>query len=243
MTASSRAEYPPLTGRFHMRLLWPTVLTCSVLVGISAVMAISLFREQNAVGQALQERIERNRNAADLEQNLLDLISVLEDRVEEVGGLNARLSDHVQSLRPNADRPEETVLIDELGLSVAKYRELWATLPPKSSADHIPAVRQAVMELKDTALPRCQELRRHTRARLDQSYQEHRQSLRQLAWGMVAVGGLGGIAGIVLGFGVARGVRRSIHRLQVRVMDAAGKIGQPVSEIVFMNEGMLGRTL
>lgn len=61
--------------------------------------------------------------------------------------------------------------------------------------------------------------------------------LGQLAWGMAGVGALGAFAGLVLGYGVARGLSRSIHRLQVRIRDAAGKLAHTtLPEIVFVGE-------
>ena len=61
--------------------------------------------------------------------------------------------------------------------------------------------------------------------------------LRRTTWGLVWVGGLGGIAGLVFGFGVSQGVSRSIHRLQVQVRDAAGKLDPTASEIVLTGDG------
>src|SRR5438045_1232989 len=52
-----------------------------------------------------------------------------------------------------------------------------------------------------------------------------------------AVGVLGGFAGLVLGYGVSRGLTRSLRRLHVQVRDAAGKLGPDLSEIVLTEEG------
>ena len=64
--------------------------------------------------------------------------------------------------------------------------------------------------------------------------------LNQLAWGMAGIGGLGAIAGIVLGFGIARAWSRTIGRLRVQIRDAAGKLGPDLPDIVFTGEAGFG---
>src|SRR5205823_6481455 len=60
-------------------------------------------------------------------------------------------------------------------------------------------------------------------------------------WGLVAVGGAGAVAGLFLGYGVARGLYHTIRRLQIHVQDAAGKLGPEWPAIVLTEEGDLDR--
>jgi signal transduction histidine kinase len=60
-----------------------------------------------------------------------------------------------------------------------------------------------------------------------------------MAWGLVGVGTLGSLAGLLLGYGVARGLRRSIHRLQVSVRAAADKLGQDLPAVDMPEPGDL----
>jgi signal transduction histidine kinase len=54
---------------------------------------------------------------------------------------------------------------------------------------------------------------------------------------MAVVGGLGAISGLVVGFGVARTLTRSIRKLQVQIGDAADKLGPRMPQIVLTPDG------
>jgi signal transduction histidine kinase len=88
-------------------------------------------------------------------------------------------------------------------------------------------------------LPLCRELRDFNSRQIESSEQVHRQTFPWLAWGLAAVGGIGSIAGLVLGYGVARGLSHSIYQLSVRVRDAADKLGQDLPTVTLQEDGDL----
>src|SRR5262249_35311498 len=75
-------------------------------------------------------------------------------------------------------------------------------------------------------------LRQFNSREVEASEQQHRRSLRRMTWGLALVGGLGSVAGLVLGYGLARSMRRTIHQFLLRVQGATDMLGQEIQAVV-----------
>jgi two-component system sensor histidine kinase HydH len=113
----------------------------------------------------------------------------------------------------------------------------WQKIPSREDPDHKPAVETALTALETQLIVPCQEFRLYNGRRIEQSTIQHESVLSWLAWGMTGIGILRGIAGLVLGFGLTHALGQSIRRLQVRIRDAAGKLGPELPEIILTGEG------
>ena len=222
---------------FRLRYLGPVVLIALCLVTLCTFTAVSLFHQQAGLTRALRENVESRRVAVELEECLTDLIALENDRVESVAVLHDRVRVLLRAVRDAADQDEERRLQDQLDRAFTGYLARWQTMPPPGHPDHDPARRDATKLLEAEVLRPCQEFMVYNVRRIEDSAEHHERVLRQLAWGMAGVGGLGGVAGVVLGFGVARGLARSITRLRVQIRDAAGKLGPDSPEIVLTGDG------
>jgi signal transduction histidine kinase len=228
-----------MTG-FRWRLLWPVILVAVCLVALCVFTAVSLFHQQATVARVFHENVSSRRVAVELEECLLDLVTLENARVETVTPLHDRVRAHIDLIREVADEPEEERLANLMTAAYAEYLRRWKALPPPGDAGHEAAVREATRYLEANVLARCTEFRLYNGRRLEEITAEHEKVLNQLAWGMAGVGGLGTVAGVVLGFGVARALSRSIRRLQVQLRDAAGKLRPAMPEIVLTGEGWFG---
>ena len=219
-----------------LRFLWPVVLISACLVGLCAVTAVSLLHQQTTIAHVLRENVASRRAAVEAEECLSDLIALQADHVETVSCLHARLRVHLISLRQAADQPEERRLVEQVEAGFIEYMRRWGAMPPPGHAGHAAALRDATEVLEAGVLRPCQEFRHYNGRQIEETALHHEQVLRQLAWGMAGIGGMGGFAGLLLGFTVARAQSRSIRRLQVEVRAAAGKLGPVPAEIVLEGE-------
>ena len=221
----------------RFRYLGPVLLITGCLVALCAVTAVSLLNQQTTLSRSLRENVESRRAAVELEECLTDLIALENDRVESVTVMHNRVRVLLTAVQAVADQAEERELYDRIENTFTDYLRHWQRMPPSSDTNH-ESIRLAATKLLETGtLKACQEFKYYNAARIEASAEHHELVLSRLAWGLAGVGGLGGVTGLVLGFGMARGLARSIRRLRVQIRDAAGKLGPAGPEIILTEEG------
>jgi two-component system, NtrC family, sensor histidine kinase HydH len=223
----------------NLRLVLPAVVSGLLSFAFCASIAFFLFREQSTSAAALEENLNSHRAAADLEENLGDLTVLLRARVEGVTALNDRIAEHLEVASGLADSPTERLLVDRVESSFSRYLQIWEQIPDHPGPEHESRIRAALKVIESETLKECEELREHNRVRMTVANEEHQITLRRLSWGLAAIGGSGGLAGLFLGYSVARGLSRSIQRLQVQVQDAAGKLGRDFPAVEFTSGNKL----
>jgi two-component system, NtrC family, sensor histidine kinase HydH len=214
-----------------LRYLLPVVASGVVSFALCAAMAVFLFREQATSAEDLRENITSHRAAADLEESLTALIALLRDRVEGVAALNDRIARHIDGARSLANTEVEQDLVNRIEAGFQRYLAMWQALPNPPAPERDRLVLDAIFVLEAQSLKRSQELREYNAHRIDEAERSHRATLRGLAWGLAGISGSAAVAGLFLGYGVARGLARSIQRLQIRVQDAAGKLGRDLPPV------------
>lgn len=216
----------------------PVALTSLLLLGLCAFAAFTLLREQKVATATIGENLVSQREAADLKESLIDLIGLLRDRVEGVHVIHDRIEKHLETIQNYADKPVERDLAAKLHRSVDAYSEQWKRIH-QPGADRETGLRDAASFLETDVLAHCQDLIDYNTNQIQGSEHDHQRSLRRLAWLMAGLGIAGAVAGLILGYGVARALSRRIRRLQIGLQDAAGKLGPDLPSIIVTGEGDL----
>jgi signal transduction histidine kinase len=223
-----------MAGRdYQLRMVAPTVLTSLLLVAVCGVVSVYLYSQQTGTAEELTENLGSRQAASNLEETLQDLAAYLRKGDEHVEPLNEKIEGSLAEIRRFADKPQEKALAKELQDSYDRYAASWQAGTPSSARA---AAAQGVVDTQ--MLPLSRQLRTFNADQVNMSRQAHERTLRAMAWGLAVVSAAGALAGLVLGYGVARGLRRSIHRLRVRVQDAADKLGRDLPAVEMAGESL-----
>jgi len=209
----------------------------ALLALLCIVMATSLYRQQVEILE-LQQQTVRALHAADaLGESMIDLSFLLKDQVADVSILHSRIEQNLQEIPRENLSDSQQQLLAILQTSFKEYQQRFDRLPSPQTSGYEAAVSKTVQFLTENTIPACRTFQDLTDDRLDAAGASHALILRELAWGVAAVGVVGSLAGVMLGYVVALGVRRTIRRLQVQLRDTAGMILETQSEIVVTTEG------
>lgn len=223
----------------NVRFLLPVVASSVCSFALCILMGGFLLREQVDSAEALGNNIERYRATVDLEQSLDALLALLQERASGVTALNDRIVRQIDKLRQSATEDHDADLVARLDASFKRYLTVWQTRPQQPGAESERAYQEAIALIEEGTRKRSQELREANDRRIRQAEGENRAAVRGLAWGLAGVGGSAAFAGVFLGYGVARGITKSVQQLQVRVRDAAGKLGGDIPAIELDGTGDL----
>ncbi len=83
----------------------------------------------------------------------------------------------------------------------------------------------------------CQELLRLSETRMDQTFQDSNRVSRLAQLGLLLLGFGGPVGGLICGYGIARGLSRSIYQLSVRVQDMAQRLDQDIASVSVAADG------
>ncbi len=218
-----------------LRVAGPTVLVSVLLLGLCTATAVYLYRQQATTAQILDENVVSRKIDHELETVMNDLIAVHRDGSDQVEALHERILVLLAHAQEVAATEEEGSLVRQLADSFTRYRQRWNT-----HVASVPAVgEEAVTILETETLPLCRQLREYHSLRIEQVAAAHRHIVHWMAWGLASVGSIGALAGLALGYSVARRLRHSIYQLSVCVQDAAGKLRQPLPTVILTAGGDL----
>jgi signal transduction histidine kinase len=225
-----------LNRNLFIRVVGPTIFVSLLLIGLCSVAAVYLYRQQTVTANIVDENVGSRAAATELEIRLKDLLLVLRVAANnlsaarnQVEALHAQIQSGLAEARGFADKEEESRLVGQLEAAFARYQKEWDKVA-RREPDADPALPRQIVETE--LLPTCRKLHDFNTQQIADSADVHRRTLVWMAWGVAGIGLVGSLAGVLLGYGVARWIRRSIHKLSVRVRDAAGKLRQDLGTVV-----------
>jgi two-component system sensor histidine kinase HydH len=214
---------------YPARLLLVTGASSILLLASSIGVAVYLNSEQAQTAQVLNEDIGSRRAAADLRESLTELSDRHKHGGVNLESLHEKVRKDLAECERLADKPTEKAHAQRVTESFNAYLALWQSPPGARDA--------AIQHLATHTIPACDRLREFNSQEIEKSELAHRAILRLLAWGFLAVGVFGSSAGLLLGYGLARGLRRAVDSLLIRIQGASGMLGQDVATVEWERNG------
>lgn len=219
-------------GRVFLGLAGPTVSMSLLLLGLCIAAAAYLYWQQANTAKILDENVITRQIDHDLESAVEALIGLHRSGDDQVDLAQDHFRELLAKAWVAAESEEERTLVIRLQDSFGRYEERWRarrTAVPPGGED---PEQSPIGILQEEALPACHALRELNAQDIENALGRHRRTVCWMAWGLAGVGAVGSLAGVFLGYSVARGVRHSIHGLSIRVQDATGKLSQQLPTVV-----------
>ena len=239
-----------------MKIVLPVALAAGLLMAVGVLGAWNVHRLHSLSSDVLALNVASIRAAEELEITIRETRFRLNQFL--LTGDQSHLSE-VRKLRLQTDRwmneaERFAVTEEEQGLirqAKAGYEHLVRELDKLLAEQLSDGARDQIARLSRESLSHG--ILTHTRKYLDLNEQQlvrssdaNRGIAGRLAWGLLLLGTCGAVAGVVVGYGVARGIGRTILQLSLPIRDVAGQLGHVLGPIAISADpdfGDLGRVL
>lgn len=224
-----------------IRYLYPVLVAGILLTGLTVYTAVGLLFEQARITRVLRENVSSRAAAADFRGTLNTLVALETNQVEGVAELHSKALMQISAIQKYADHAEEQRLVQIIVDGFAQYLSLWEKATSTSEAVKNEELVNTIKFLQTNVLLPVREIEAYNDQQIETVTSAHERVLSQLAWGVATVSILGGIAGLMFGYTVARLLTRSIHKLRIQIHDVAGKLSPETPEVMVQeNEGFSG---
>jgi signal transduction histidine kinase len=238
-----------MNRRLFLQTATPAVVIGLLLFGTCLVSAWYVNRLQSNLASIILDNVASQVAAQELEiqvrrlrfHSLLYLIDPTPARRQRIDDDHASFEKALRRARDSAGAEEEQARLQEIETGYRQYHaeiaELLEAAPESRSRAELAKVMDAhpVGHVVDPS----QKLLNLNRDLMESTSRESQRVARQAHLMMFALGLLGPVSGLILGYGVARGLSRSIYQLSVRVRDMAHRLEQDVASVSIEADGDL----
>lgn len=242
-----------MNRRILIQVTAPTVVIGLLLFGACLVSAWYINRLQANMSTILSKNVASLRAAQQLEISLrqlrfhcfLHLIDPDEALLKEISLDHQNFEEWLERAKQAAHTAEEEALIRSIEEGYDRYhagqRDQEALSRLRAEVEQAGPQRDysklaEAHPIRHVVDP-CRELLRLNEDAMEKTSQETERISQMLRLAMVLLGLVGPISGLVIGYGIARGLSRSIYELSVHVQDITQRLDQDVGSVSMSRNG------
>lgn len=232
--------------RLTTRIIAPTILVSATLMLLGGVAAWYLHQLQQASSRLLMVSVARLRAAEELEIVSLELqgqlyrfLSLPESAdAAKFPKLREDARDRIAAARGQSDSERERQWIAQIERG---YDHFLAEFEEIKDDPHREEHRQRVLALvqqvaSEEILQPARAYRDWNRDMMRQNSERNQAVADRMGVGLLLLGCCGAVGGLVVGYGIARSIQRSIVELTVPIRDAGGKLNEVVGPVAISSD-------
>ncbi|MHB8973709.1 MAG: sensor histidine kinase [Pirellulaceae bacterium] len=233
-----------------LRMIAPSAVMSVVLLALGGVAALYLNGLQKSSTQLLIESIAKIEAAEELEIISHELRYELRRYVTSPDESGRVRIHHLQEgvdrwltvANQGVDTDREQALLDQIKHN---YEQLFEDFEHFERRDEPIAQMPLVVErlhswAEESILKPAGEFRDFTLRQAADASARHQEIADRMGMGLMLLGSCGAVAGLLLGYGLARGIHRSIAQLTIPIRDAAGRLNEVVGPITLSSGETFG---
>jgi signal transduction histidine kinase len=238
-----------MNRRILMQVTGPAVIIGVLLLAACLVGAWYISRLQSDFANASSENLQSLEAAQDLEirvrqlrfHSFLQLFDPSPTRKEAIAKDQEHFEQSLAVARELANTTEERRCVQEIDSGYQRYKRELALLPDEITK----AGRNANLGKLADAHPvayvvePCQRLLQLNKEAMQRTALESNNASTRARLAILLLGLAGPAGGVIIGYGVARGLSRSIYQLSVRVQNIAQRLDQDVTSVQIAADGDL----
>jgi signal transduction histidine kinase len=236
-----------MKARRILRISAPIMAISLVPLAVGVGAAIHIHLSQKSISDALALNVTSMRSSEEIAINMRDVRTHLErylqtkDRaeLEAVPELRRDTDYWLTEAERTAVAERELELIDEIKKAYAYFFNEYDRIARSQPLDDFAARLKElnIDALTNAIITPAQEFLDFNEQQIAENTADNQHMTDQVVLGLALLGVCGPVAGLLAGFGISRGVDRSLVRLSVPIRDAAGKLNEVLGPLTFAGGG------
>ena len=256
MLTRFRTETPRAEGSRRSLLVkatLPLVLAGVLLLTVGALAAWQVRRLHDQATRVLEANVSSIRAAEDFEGTLRLIRHHLHrasggdrDHLDRAVELQRRADLRLDEMRRNALTGRELELVEQITPGYRRFVGSLRAVRDDPSGTSPADLERVAGLIPPDATDMAHEYVAANEGQIDEALRRNAEITRRLTAGLLLLGTSGAVAGLLAGYIIARGLRRSMVQLSLPIRDAAGRLGEvacPLTVVADPSFGDLERVL
>jgi signal transduction histidine kinase len=240
-----------MNRKLLLQVTAPTVLIGLLLFAVCVAGVWFTLRSQRNLTDVLSQEVVSMQAAQELEirvrqlrfRDFLNLIDSAHARKQPLDDAHHNFEKALDTARQAARDDRQREAVAAIAAGYERYKHELALLHKELASAATPVDLHALVDAHPIGhvVGPCEDLIRINQDEIKETIRASDELGQTLRWALIGLGLVGPLSGLIGGYGIARGLSRSIYQLSVRVQDMARHLDKQVASVTLPADGDLAR--